>query len=650
MATSNTMVVTNRDYAGPANELTKEHIADLEEIFCRFQKNDALDFKALRKICKLFGMHLSDGGDDLVEMMCEVKPYDEDDDYDSEPEHDSIDLPQFKQFVLNILESEAKVFDLLWSGGIPEAFDLSRFKKIKGESTNFHEKSLIYSLRDFQSKFSNLTDFKIICRDQEQIQSHKLLLAARSKYFEALFRQEPETTSITLDYQVQVVTTLTKSLVTGNFGHIEFDECFALFRLADYLLMDDFINELEVILADNLNMENIDEIVDLADNFSKNPTLNYKWQKFIKENICLIDLTKISKGLLKSLTTSPPCYIKDVNGRFMDFMESEVKLVEALDNLDPNEDWNIPIMSKRRIYRACTSGNISEKMRKRSSDIVEKFSDRKKYLPMSHETILSGPEIVLIFEMDRGEYDISWPIGPFGTNNEEGTRGATGGRARRSTQKAKKSSEWSVEGPFHKISVKTRICNGLQIVQGLKFEFEDGTVEAYGMDINDESNVSELEVPKGQHIKDVILKSGKHIDQIGFTTNEGMILGPVGGDGGKLRHVPPRVYHRHNYFQLYLHDIKGITLIENDGKSFIAELEFRFISLENQTRVIWGKKRPEEAEDDMFIQKKDRPGDNPPDRYFSDSDSEDSLFGSAHRSLLELQAMGLLPPHMQHMI
>ena len=52
-------------------------------------------------------------------------------------------------------------------------------------------------------------------------------------------------------------------------------------------------------------------------------------------------------------------------------------------------------------------------------------------------------------------------------------------------------------------------------MQGLKFEFEDGTVEAYGMEINDETDVTELEVPKGQHIKDVVLRSEKYVNQIG---------------------------------------------------------------------------------------------------------------------------------------
>ena len=52
-------------------------------------------------------------------------------------------------------------------------------------------------------------------------------------------------------------------------------------------------------------------------------------------------------------------------------------------------------------------------------------------------------------------------------------------------------------------------------IQGLKFELVDGTVEAYGMDVTDNANVDELVVPEGQHIKDVILRSGWYIDQIG---------------------------------------------------------------------------------------------------------------------------------------
>ena len=88
---------------------------------------------------------------------------------------------------------------------------------------------------------------------------------------------------------------------------------------------------------------------------------------------------------------------------------------------------------------------------------------------------------------------------------------------------------WFVKGPFRKIGIKSRIWAGdTRIIQGLKFELVDGTVEAYGMDVTDNANVDELVVPEGQHIKDVILRSGWYIDQIGFTTNEHVQLGPIG--------------------------------------------------------------------------------------------------------------------------
>ena len=51
-----------------------------------------------------------------------------------------------------------------------------------------YEESLVIALKEFHIQQSNLSDFTIICQDGIQIQSYKLLLSARSKYFEALFR------------------------------------------------------------------------------------------------------------------------------------------------------------------------------------------------------------------------------------------------------------------------------------------------------------------------------------------------------------------------------------------------------------------------------------------------------------------------------
>ena len=77
---------------------------------------------------------------------------------------------------------------------------------------------------------------------------------------------------------------------------------------------------------------------------------------------------------------------------------------------------------------------------------------------------------------------------------------------------------WSVEGPFQKIGIKSRIWDGRHIVQGLRVTLMDGTTKSFGIENDDTMNVVELEVPKGQHIKDVLLKSGNYIECLIFKT------------------------------------------------------------------------------------------------------------------------------------
>ena len=112
-------------------------------------------------------------------------------------------------------------------------------------------------------------------------------------------------------------------------------------------------------------------------------------------------------------------------------------------------------------------------------------------------------------------------------------------------------------------------------------ELDNGSVHAFGMDVNDHKNVIEMEVPKGQHIKDVILRSGLYIDQLGFITNENIQLGPVGGTGGDQNYVQSihKIYQ--NVKQWYLQGIKG-TLVQTDkDSSSIAQLQFVFVVVQN---------------------------------------------------------------------
>ena len=162
---------------------------------------------------------------------------------------------------------------------------------------------------------------------------------------------------------------------------------------------------------------------------------------------------------------------------------------------------------------------------------------------------------------------------------------------------------WYIQGPFRKIGVKSRIWNGVQIVQGLKVELVDGTIKSFGMKIDDKKDVVELEIPKGQHIKDVILRSGWYIDQIGFRTNENVQLGPVGGSGGSKQNLTAPDSVTKLVKQAYLHGIKGET-VESQNAPCIAKLRFSFAAIpnaSNDSATLDNNESDDEEEDEEGI-------------------------------------------------
>ena len=185
---------------------------------------------------------------------------------------------------------------------------------------------------------------------------------------------------------------------------------------------------------------------------------------------------------------------------------------------------------------------------------------------------------------------------------------------------------WYIQGPFRKIGVKSRIWNGVQIVQGLKVELVDGTIKSVGMKIDDNKDIVDLEVPKGQHIKDVILRSGWYIDQIGFRTNENVQLGPVGGSGGSKQNLTATDSITKFVKQVYLHGIKGQT-VESQNAPCIAKLRFYFAAIPNAS------KEDSETHDENNDESEDEDDDEGIlamlSNYYSDSESYE---GSDSRS------------------
>ena len=92
--------------------------------------------------------------------------------------------------------------------------------------------------------------------------------------------------------------------------------------------------------------------------------------------------------------------------------------------------------------------------------------------------------------------------------------------------------DFRIEGMIRKIGIKTRFLDDpiIEIVQGIQITLNDGTERAFGMELNDRQSVAELEVPEGQLIKSVIVKSGWFIDSLELVTNTGFRL--KGGEGG----------------------------------------------------------------------------------------------------------------------
>ena len=172
---------------------------------------------------------------------------------------------------------------------------------------------------------------------------------------------------------------------------------------------------------------------------------------------------------------------------------------------------------------------------------------------------------------------------------------------------------WRVNGFFRKIYVREGQCNAGKvkgIIRGVRWmnfltdegelmllipEIEGDTQEARLNWL--ERNTTVLTVPEGQHIKDVILRSGGYIDQIGFVTNTGKILGPVGGTGGCQRNVYKESCERGNpnrkkwglsppthYKQHYLCGLTG-EIFENGGSPLMARLKFIFARISYNQRV-----------------------------------------------------------------
>ena len=434
-----------------------------------------------------------------------------------------------------------------------------------------YQKSLLKSLAKLCIRSSSeLTDFVVKCPDTDspdqkkiELPTYKLLLVGRSKYFEALIRQEPKTTQAHLDYEASDVKIILENLIeiSEDLTKLEIDQVLRLLEITDFLQMESLTKVFEKQISDQLTKENIHDIANSTENFHV-PNLNAKCCIFVKEHITDLDLKAFSKTWLKQLTSSPMVYAKDKYGHLLALNESETLFVIALEKVDSKEDWNVSLLTRRRIHMFLS--------RMADDSITEEYKNVLQKYPLP-----KGEENLESFE--------NYPDLLLG-NHQIYSSDVTYGKA---TNVRDFSRELSVRGNFRKIGVKTRLWDNRLIIQGLKIELENGDIKTLGMDVSDTRNVTELVVPQGQHIKDVFLKSGWYIDEISFETNEGVVLGPVGGQGGgpRLQITPRRLlagslaYYLDEISCKVVHTDTSTFETENDAQPCIALVRFSYVGI-----------------------------------------------------------------------
>ena len=321
--------------------------------------------------------------------------------------------------------------------------------------------------------YSHIADFSIVCSGgkdsdgndtEHQFKTYKLLLAARSKYFEALFRQEPNVTTAQLDFKYNLVGVILDNLIkTPNFENFDIYHLMRLLEITEFLQMESFTHFVVVGIGAKLSAANVLDVINYSQNVHV-PELNVGCYRFVKENISKLKsvLATLPVQWLKRLSPSRTCNAKDEYGRLLCVNDTETLVVAALNDLSPEEDWNVSDEIKLRMQASFSRSFEKLNLNKEKQDLL----CSKYELTLNHSVNpnqLEPPDLDICRrgELKLNEGRIEWGSAP-NVYGQEVLR-------------------HSVKGNFRKIGVKTRKWDGRKIVQDLRIELDKGEVKCIGM-------------------------------------------------------------------------------------------------------------------------------------------------------------------------
>ena len=418
----------------------------------------------------------------------------------------------FENKVLNILETRVKLGKRDNHKKVLQSVTLYQESRIMSNLTSsyFEKFEYLFDENGITEQYANLSDFTIISRDGEEIPTFKLLLAFQGKYFEALFRHEPEIRQVQLQFE---------DCYLRRIFHLPFDtewdtfgdtELLKLLEITEYLNMEELSELIQETLGQNLNLENIEEISNFAMNFAILPQFKNNLGLFLRQNILHLNLTKIPKDLFKEIliVSNSKCpHVKDQHGRYFDIVRSELKIFQLLFKMQDIKD----IISEHEISRD-TLDRLQYAMAHQNQFQLSEDDIRSLCSFLKCDMPNQVPEIEQ--NVYRKEFKTIkkkvLQMSPFVDLNS-------------------RFEEWSLFGTIRKVQVKCRRLYSCNDLVGFTIETYEGNSLSVLMEdqkIEEDFEIKEFTVPNGQHIRDVLTFSSDYyfdyLTQLIFMTSEGV--------------------------------------------------------------------------------------------------------------------------------
>ena len=425
-----------------------------------------------------------------------------------------------------------------------------------------------------QGTIDFLSDFTVKSAiDGVEQKAHKMILASQSKYFRGLFRIDPTTSTVTLDFETSTIAACLEGIYTGT-TPLTFDNVQDIVITADYLGIEDLVKQATTFIIANMDESNCYDVLVfgydqgndvmassaaayVAGRLYDDPDANNQelyqlplkiFSKVLESDGLIIKGKKtelIHTGLIRELEILPIIekYLSiNQQTKFEDLL-----CCCRLDGFDVFGVGKYNLVKKTLQIVLQTSLCRDEKINavNRASQMSHEMDDIGVIGVMSKD---QGAEVVAFCEDMSEEIKNIMIIYSMDTKIDEAKRSLKYRNANRRIpqftkpyghaphQSHERNTLYEYEkqiGTIRKITVHTRLWDDRNCIKGLEIKFmESDTVVKLGLEDGPGRTRQEFELEDGEHIAYVEGRSGWFLDQLTFVTNKNRKLGPVGGDGG----------------------------------------------------------------------------------------------------------------------